>query len=641
MTGDTNSDLPVPPSERRRLKLHALSVSVDYADYLECVAPNIRHFDRWLVVTKEEDARTRDVCRRWGMEVLFSRRLHEGGAVFHKAAALNEGLETLDPDTWVAVMDSDILLPRDFRERLEAQALDPSCLYGLSGRRICRTFPEFRFLSACEPWADNLIYTTFVIGYFNLFYLGQKRNRYPDHGSKDASSYDVLFSESFPATNRRYLPFVCLHAGDRCQNWQGRVTDPFLDDLTLAHTPPPPCRTEEIAARLGGAGKTAVQIGCYDSVFSRTLASHFDRVLVIDHWGLTAGAASPELAIDLKFVASRYFRETAGHSALTTPLGHSDETLDAIADHSLDVIWLTCEPEYDFLLLFLPSWLPKLKPGGTIAGNFYEPQLLPGPSRVVQLLLGRPDEWFPDGQWLRRIGDPDRAARRLIPAAPAGAARGVIYVSTCEEDVEALLVSLNSLQRHWNGPVCVTCCGDESASLRLACVRLGVVFLNVPRVSELYPDESNRLHALEWSPFGETVFVDAATLFTGSPQFLFDALTTHTDAFCLSSGRGPGVIETCAFAWRRGSPVLEAWRSLASGISDTRRAVPAALAKLHENSRLHLLPAGAIWSGSAKRAPAGTRILALSRLFRAGALHLFRPWADEEQVLIARLARDD
>jgi glycosyltransferase involved in cell wall biosynthesis len=106
MTGNS-----APP----RRKIQALTVSVNYADFLECIAPNRRHFDRWLVVTDEKDTRTQEVCRQHGMDVLFSKRLYEKGAAFHKAAALNEGLAALDQNAWVAVMDSDILLPHDFR----------------------------------------------------------------------------------------------------------------------------------------------------------------------------------------------------------------------------------------------------------------------------------------------------------------------------------------------------------------------------------------------------------------------------------------------------------------------------------------------------------------------------------------------
>jgi hypothetical protein len=80
---------------------------------------------------------------------------------------------------------------------------------------------------------------------------------------------------------------------------------------------------------------------------------------------------------------------------------------------------------------------------------------------------------------------------------------------------------------------------------------------------------------------------------------------------------------------------------LAAGAPNAPQAVPAALASLHENSMLHVLPAGSIWSGPARRAPAGTRILDLSRLCRAGALHLLPPWAAAEQALIARLEDSD
>ena len=61
------------------------------------------------------------------------------------------------------------------------------------------------------------------------------------------------------------------------------------------------------------------------------------------------------MATDRLFVASRYTAETSGLPNLTPPLEHSEETLAAIPDGSLDVIWLTAEPEYDFLLLFLPD----------------------------------------------------------------------------------------------------------------------------------------------------------------------------------------------------------------------------------------------------------------------------------------------
>lgn len=629
MTG--NETAPAPR------KIQALTVSVNYADFLECIAPNVKHFDRWLVVTHESDLRTQEVCRRWGMEVLLSRRLYEGGAAFHKAAALNEGLEVLDKEAWVAVIDSDILLPHDFRERLNAQELLPDCLYGLGGRRICRTLHEFSTLAAAEPWADNLIYTTFVIGYFNLFHLSGERNRYPESVSDDASTYDVVFSDSFPASQRRYLPFVCLHAGDASQNWRGRVTDPFFEDQTDGNTRLEDC-TAQAAEGLGGPDKTVAQIGCYRGGFTALLARHFRHVTVIDHWGLRMTSPSPAMAVDAVILESRYARETAGLRNITPPLPHSDETLGAIPDGSLDVIWFTAEPEYDFFLTSLPHWLPKLKPGGSIAGGFYEPVLLPGPSRVVELLLGPPDVTWPDFRWARVVMNPQALAEKLMPRQPVEhGGRGVLYAGAGEDDVEALLVSFSSLRRHWHGPVCILSAGEESPSLRLACIRLGVEFRHVPWVSEKYPDHLNLLHALEWSPFAETLYIAAPTLVRSSPEPLFHALQGRDAVFFGAQGRNPLPVETGAFAWRRGSPVIDMLRALATTFLTVsgRRCFESALAGMAEEGTLPVLPPGPVWSGPARRVPPEACIQEMPRLAQAGALHLLPEWEEEEQALIA------
>lgn len=625
MTGN-----PAAPSPRR--KIQALTVSVNYADYLESIAPNRKHFERWLVVTDESDIQTQEVCRRFDMDILFSKRLYENGAAFNKAAALNEGLSVLDQDAWVAVMDSDILLPHDFRGRLDAQPLDPHCLYGLAGRRVCPTLAEFAALAEREPWADNLIYTTFVIGYFNLFHLSQQHNRYPEDTSDDASTYDLIFSDLYPAARRRYLPFVCLHAGDTTQNWRGRTTDPFLNGPALR--PAHANSTEEIAVLFGGPGTHAVQMGCFRGEPGGTLARHFDRVTVIDHWGLTARAVSQPMEIDLNILCARYREETAGLSNVTPPLEHSDEVLTAIPDRSVDLLWLTAEPEYDFLLKLLPAWLKKLKPGGGIAGGFHDPELLPGPSRLIHLLLGAPDQSFPDMQWVKRIADPESFLQRLLPPPAPHTERGVVYVASGEPDVESLLVSLHSLQRHWQGPVCVINAGDESPSLCLACARLGVMFRNVPDADL---PELTYVQALAWSPFRETVCLDCATLVREPLDWLFAPLAQAPFAFC--SGTGKTAVGTAAFAWRSDSSIVETWHSLSAALIFIAGpdAVLLAITQLVQDSGQPLLAAENIWSGPAKRIPSGARVAAFPRLARAGALHLYAPWAEEEQEMLQRL----
>jgi hypothetical protein len=128
-----------------------------------------------------------------------------------------------------------------------------------------------------------------------------------------------------------------------------------------------------------------------------------------------------------------------------------------------------------------------------------------------------------------------------------------------------------------------------------------------------------------------------------SPQFLFDALEAGDNAFCLPQRRSPLVVATAAFAWHRRSTVIDAWRAVAASMVPLAGplAVDYAITALKEGTSLRILSGENIWSGPVKRAPAGIRILALTRLARAGALRLFPPWVEEEQALLMWIERSE
>ncbi|MDQ3624972.1 MAG: glycosyltransferase family 2 protein [Verrucomicrobiota bacterium] len=138
------------------MKLQAVTICINYADFLECIVRNQRHFDRWIIVTVPEDHETIAVCRRHGLEFLFSRVLRPDGRDFHssfnKSRILNEGLDALDQHGWTAILDSDVLLPRHFREQVCALPLECGALYGMAGRKICPDRDMFEALKWCEPW---------------------------------------------------------------------------------------------------------------------------------------------------------------------------------------------------------------------------------------------------------------------------------------------------------------------------------------------------------------------------------------------------------------------------------------------------------------------------------------------------------
>ena len=67
------------------------------------------------------------------------------------------------------------------------------------------------------------------------------------------------------------------------------------------------------------------------------------------------------------------------------------------------------------------------------------------------------------------------------------------------------------------------------------------------------------------------------------------------------------------------------------------KAIRAALVQMRLDNVLHLHADDTIWSGPAKRVPARTRIHALPRLARGGALRLYAPWLAAEQAALAEL----
>lgn len=119
--------------------LEALTMCVDYSDYLEHTLPLAKvHFDKMVVVTVERDKDTQKVCEQHGVECVFTNRLYEDGAAFNKGKGLNDGFKALSRTDWIALFDCDIILQPDFRQKIDVElsTLNPECLYGTKRRKI-------------------------------------------------------------------------------------------------------------------------------------------------------------------------------------------------------------------------------------------------------------------------------------------------------------------------------------------------------------------------------------------------------------------------------------------------------------------------------------------------------------------------
>ena len=224
------------------MKLQAVTVCINYADYLVCIVENRRHFDRWVVMTVPEDRETVAVCGAHGIEWRHSKVLKPDGsdfnAAFNKSGVINEGLEALDADGWVVLIDSDVRLPRHFRERVSALPLKSGAMYGAAGRKLCDERPMFDMLVECEPWDRFCDRQSGIFGYFNLFDLEGKNNRYPVRDAATGGEHDdSRFQDLFLLEDRRTVPMTVIHTGRPWENWHGRASAKFTSSCV---SPPGP-----------------------------------------------------------------------------------------------------------------------------------------------------------------------------------------------------------------------------------------------------------------------------------------------------------------------------------------------------------------------------------------------------------------
>jgi hypothetical protein len=112
------------------MNIDAITVSIDYSDYLEQIVSNKDKFTRWLIVTHWSDKKTIDLCKKYSLDYMLSEEIYADGACFAKSRAINEAIRHLNPHDWLCVLDSDSLLPNDFNSIVETCVNDKEAIYG-------------------------------------------------------------------------------------------------------------------------------------------------------------------------------------------------------------------------------------------------------------------------------------------------------------------------------------------------------------------------------------------------------------------------------------------------------------------------------------------------------------------------------
>jgi len=178
------------------MRIEAITVCIDFSEWLEKCISNKDKLDRWIIVTHLSDGKTIKFCKQHNLECVLSNRVFEGNAYFAKGKAINDALEVADKTNWLMSLDADILLPNDFRSTLNEEITSQDTLYG-----------SYRYDATGDKMQqDEFNGSTIPYGFFQLWHSSVK-TKYVEVSKKGIID-DYNFSRSFEG-NTKMLSLNC------------------------------------------------------------------------------------------------------------------------------------------------------------------------------------------------------------------------------------------------------------------------------------------------------------------------------------------------------------------------------------------------------------------------------------------------
>lgn len=230
------------------MNIHALTVCVDYWDFLEITFGSVmRHLMSWTIVTKpgQREQIPRMILNHPLVHLVETEVFTARGATFNKGAAMEEGRRTMLArglwEDWILFIDADIMPVMNsfaWAEIAEDRGkLTRDTLYG--AWRYQGTITEVseidqladgmgRFKVSFDPERDRIKGDGVAVGYFQMFHSSDRAVRTrPGEDLLEthwlhAGNYDNGFMARWPRQRRKILEGVTLvHLGER-DNWWGR-----------------------------------------------------------------------------------------------------------------------------------------------------------------------------------------------------------------------------------------------------------------------------------------------------------------------------------------------------------------------------------------------------------------------------------
>jgi hypothetical protein len=217
-----------PAKVNSSLKIAGLCISYNYYDTLKFMLPaNHMHFDKLYIVTQKDDTATVKLCKKYKNVKILYYNFSNNGKKFDKYGAMKYAQRIIyknHPDHWYANIDSDIVLPNNFKSILKKTKLDKNNIYGITRKEVLKSSE----LVDKNKLTDIDYGDKRVIGFFQLY----KKKALQHSKYNNAADGDVKFGYNFKKKIKLHH-LKSLHLGPKFVNWNGKVAG-FIDDKKIS-----------------------------------------------------------------------------------------------------------------------------------------------------------------------------------------------------------------------------------------------------------------------------------------------------------------------------------------------------------------------------------------------------------------------
>jgi len=182
------------------IKITAIITAVEKKDSLDnqiskifdyTVGKNLNQIDEFIIATDYQSLEVERICQKYNIKFIKTNGFYENNAQFDRGKVVSAILKSIKSG-WILHMDADILLPKDFKQKINTINFNKNKLYG--ARRIL-----FSNLTKVKRWFDmdedpeavsDYIPYGYCWGYFQLFNMespqvqtSDPENIYPSTGT--------------------------------------------------------------------------------------------------------------------------------------------------------------------------------------------------------------------------------------------------------------------------------------------------------------------------------------------------------------------------------------------------------------------------------------------------------------------------